>query len=259
MFFEQMQREYAALLNDIENIRTQLDTLPDGKLICARNGTRYKWYHSIGSSKSYLPKSDLHLAEQLAQKEYLSLHLQDMLQEKKAIEQYFLHHSNNSSRALEYQNRSLEHQKLLHTVYASSSEDLVKWQTTPYERNQNYPENLVHKTISGNLVRSKSEALIDMSLFNNNIPFRYECALKLGQNLLYPDFTILHPRTHKIYYWEHFGIMDDPSYAHKTINKLQTYIANGLIPNIQLITTYETKDAPLSSDMVNKIINYYFK
>ena len=259
MFFEQIQREYATLLKEIESVRTQLDSLPDGKLICARNGTRYKWYHSIGSSKSYLPKSKHHLAEQLAQKEYLSLHLQDMLQEKKALEQYFLHHLSAPSRAIEYQNSSPEHQKLLHTIYSSPSKDLVNWQNAPYERNQNYPEKLVHKTISGNLVRSKSEALIDMSLFNNNIPFRYECALKLGENILYPDFTILHPRTHKIYYWEHFGIMDDPSYAHRAINKLQTYIANGLIPNIHLITTYETKDTPLSSDMVNKIVNYYFR
>lgn len=259
MIFEYIQREYQTLLNEIETVQKQIDSLPDGRLLCARNGTRYKWYHSIGSDKFYLPKSNLQLAEQLAQKEYLSLHLQDMLQEKKALEQYFLHHSNHSSRALEYQNRSPEHQRLLHTVYSSTSEDLVKWQTAAYERNENYPEKLVHKTISGNLVRSKSEALIDMSLFNNQIPFRYECALKLGQTILYPDFTILHPHTRKIYYWEHFGLMDDSVYAHKAINKLQTYIANGLIPDIHLITTYETKDSPLCSDMVNKIINYYFK
>ena len=62
----------------------------------------------------------------------------------------------------------------------------------------------------------------------------------------YPDFTIRNPRTGKLLYWEHFGKIDDPDYAHKTSRKLNTYISNNIIPDIDLITTYETKDHPLS-------------
>ena len=42
-----------------------------------------------------------------------------------------------------------------------------------------HPEHLICKSISGNMVRSKSEMMIDMLLFQHRIPFRYECALVL--------------------------------------------------------------------------------
>ncbi|MFQ8777759.1 MAG: hypothetical protein ACLR78_10425 [Roseburia sp.] len=62
-------------------------------------------------------------------------------------------------------------------------------------------------------MRSKSEAMIAMLLHLNAIPYRYECALSLGGVTLFPDFTIRHPVTGVLYYWEHFGLMDDPAYA----------------------------------------------
>lgn len=39
-------------------------------------------------------------------------------------------------------------------------------------------------------MRSKSEELIDMALFMNNIPFRYECELVLGGNVLLGTFWV---------------------------------------------------------------------
>ena len=53
-----------------------------------------------------------------------------------------------------------------------------------------YPENKIHVAPSGNMVRSKSEVLIDMQLYTNHIPFRYECELQLGDVTIYPDFTV---------------------------------------------------------------------
>lgn len=63
-----------------------------------------------------------------------------------------------------------------------------------------YPENKIHVAPSGNMVRSKSEVLIDMQLYTNHIPFRYECELQLGDVTIYPDFTVRNPRTGKLYY-----------------------------------------------------------
>ena len=74
----------------------------------------------------------------------------------------------------------------------------------------------------------------------------------------YPDFTIRHPKTGEIIYWEHFGLMDDPSYYQKTFSKLQLYASYGIIPSINLITTYETQEHPLSADIVEKIVKHYF-
>ena len=75
---------------------------------------------------------------------------------------------------------------------------------------------------------------------------------------MYPDFTIKHPKTGKIYYWEHFGRMDDPKYAQNAISKLESYIKNGIIPDIDLISTYETKEHPLDYEMIEKIVKEYF-
>ncbi len=128
----------------------------------------------------------------------------------------------------------------------------------PYEQNPKHPEQLIHKTASGKLVRSKSEAMIDLYLYTKQIPYRYECSLQLGETTLYPDFTILHPHTGEIIYWEHFGMMDEPFYYQKVFPKLQLYTAYGIVPSIRLITTYETRTNPLSSEVIEKIIEHYF-
>ena len=75
---------------------------------------------------------------------------------------------------------------------------------------------------------------------------------------LNPDFTIRHPETGIIFYWEHFGLADDSEYCRSMNSKLALYTAHGIIPTINLITTYETKDVPLSLEMVEKIVEYYF-
>lgn len=53
-------------------------------------------------------------------------------------------------------------------------------------------------------------------------------------------------------------MMDEVNYSKNVPGKLHTYIAGGITPSINLITTYETKDNPLSMELVEKIIEYYF-
>jgi len=130
--------------------------------------------------------------------------------------------------------------------------------TASFDKNPIRPEQLIHKGVSGNFLRSKSEAIIDMFLYYNQLPYRYEAALTLDKSTIYPDFTIRHPKTGAIIYWEHFGLMDDPSYCRKALSKLSLYTSHGIIPSINLITTYETKSNPLSSDMIEKIVKHYF-
>ena len=76
--------------------------------------------------------------------------------------------------------------------------------------------------------------------------------------IFYPDFTILHPKTYEIYYWEHFGMVDIPNYSRNAFNKLNIYTSNGIIPTINLITTFETTKKHLTGDVIEQIINFYF-
>lgn len=258
MIYEKILKESKRLETKINELQKQLDTFPEGKLISTANTKGTKWYRSDGHTSIYLPKKERQLAEQLAHKKYLSLQLQNLLHEKTAIDFYLRHHDSNAYQTEQSFVNSLQYKDLLSPIFTPLSEELQNWINEPYERNEKYPENLTHNTYSGNYVRSKSEALIDMFLYKNNIPFRYECSLQLDEITLFPDFTIRHPETGDFYYWEHFGMLDNPAYVKNVLSKLQLYISNGIIPSVQLITTYETKENPLVPETVEKIVEHYF-
>ncbi len=53
-------------------------------------------------------------------------------------------------------------------------------------------------------------------------------------------------------------MMDNPGYRQKAGRKLDQYISQGLIPNMNLITTYETSDRPLSPVEIEELIARFF-
>lgn len=252
-------QERERLQQQIDSINLQLKALPKGKLICSQNGNRVKWYQSDGHTKVYIPKKNRTFAEQLAKKKYLTLLLEDLSHEQKALDFYLRHHSQKTGKTEYLLTKIQGYHELLAPYFSSHSQQIIDWINTPYEHNTKHSDHLVHKAPSGNFVRSKSEVLIDLYLYTNHIPFRYECALQLGDTTIFPDFTILHPETGELYYWEHFGMMDEPYYYQKAFPKLHLYASYGIIPSINLITTYETKNHPLSSEIIEKIIKHYFK
>lgn len=258
MLYQRILAESKRLEQQIKELQTQLASCPEGKLVCTNNKTRWKWYHSDGKKLTYIPKKNRRFAEQLAAKKYLSLSLEELLGEQKAISNYLCSHSKSSKKASELLTDMPAYQELLSSYFCPLSQELSQWMNAPFERNQKNPEHLIHKTMSGYYVRSKSEALIDMSLHIHKLSFRYECSLQLGESTIYPDFTIRHPDTGKTYYWEHFGRMDDPYYCKNAYSKLQLYASYGIIPSIQLITTFETKANPLDTEIIEKIIQHYF-
>ncbi len=257
MISERIKSEYDAICNRICHIQNELQSLPPGKLICCHHHNTSKWYLSDGHRKIYIPKSNRLLAEQLAKKKYLSLLLEDLEHEKNALSYYLRHHSP-TGKSEQLLIAPSEYQQLLAPYFTPLSKELTDWMNFPYEKNQNHPENLIYKGVSNTYLRSKSEVLIDMLLHSHNIPFRYECALQLGNTLIYPDFTIRHPHTGDFYYWEHFGLMDNSAYIEKTTSKLNLYATYGITPGIRLITTYETKNHPLNPEIVEKYIEYHF-
>jgi len=244
------------LQEQIATIQHQIHNAPDGHIVCCHGKTNCKWYHSDGHSKRYIPKAERSLAEQLALKKYNSYVLDELVQEKKALDAYL--HWMPTEKKSEQLLLQPGYADLLATHFQPLSKELSDWTNCTYDQNPQHPEHLLHKTPAGHSVRSKSEAMIDSLLYTNKLPFRYECPLTLGGITIYPDFTIRHPITGKTYYWEHFGMMNDPTYSRHTISKLQFYISHGIIPSIDLITTYETSQTPLTTEMIHKIIDYYF-
>ena len=243
------------LEKQILKTKTYLKQFKEGTLICSRNGKHFKWYQTDGTNQIYIPKANRELAEHLAVKKYLLAELNDMENEEKACQAYLNKYKEKRCQELLMRPGYAE---LLKSHFETPESDLFRWANEPYERNHSHPEHLIHKCAAGCFVRSKSEAMIATSLYTRKIPFRYECGLYLNGTLVYPDFTIRHPDSGQLYYWEHFGLMDKASYVKDTMDKMLDYCMNGIIPSIHLITTYETKEHPLSIVEVDEIVEKYF-
>ena len=252
--YEQIISEQKRLEKELQSIDEQLKQYPEGNLVCTRNKSQIKWYNN----SKYLPKSERKLAEKLAAKKYHLQKKQDLLHQLNSIQCYLSQYSKKSLRAEELLSDTSNYFELLSNYFTPDSKELIEWAKEPYKRNPQNPENLVHKTISGEYVRSKSEVLIATVLHMNNIPFRYECPLTLNGRVVYPDFTIRHPKTGELFYWEHFGKMDDFTYRQKTWWKMEHYTSCGILPTKQLILTYETAEYPLSITQVEQIVKNYF-
>ena len=258
MIYEKALAEHKRLEEQIKELERQLEGYPEGKIFISRNGNRYKWYRTDGHTQNYIPKKERRFAEKLAIKKYLSHQLEEMKQEKKAIEFYLRHHNNISDSADSMLTELPGYQELLVPYFKPVSQELSDWENEEFNSNSKYLEQLIHKASGNKCVRSKSEMLIDMRLYANKIPFRYECELSLGETVIYPDFTIRHPKTGEVYYWEHFGMMDEIFYVKNACAKIQLYASHGIIPDVNLITTFETQKNPLGLDKINRIIEEYF-
>ena len=257
MSYEGMKNKNQKLKEEITELQLKLGECPEGNLNCVNNKGYYKWYRHKDNMQLYIPKKQRKLAEQLAVKKYMSALLEDKKREKEATELYLKHCVANDGLAEKLLSNK-EYQNLLSNYFRPVDSSLSEWMQAFYETNNKYPEQKILKSCSGHMVRSKSEMMIDSSLYIHKIPFRYEDMLALDDIILYPDFTIRHPKTGEYFYWEHFGLMDDPVYCKNTFSKLQLYTTNNIVPDINLITTYETRERPLSMEKIERIITEYF-
>lgn len=247
-------------------LKTRLKKLPRGTLICARNGRdgRYiKWYTNTGNGYQYLPKRKRALAKDLALRKILMLQLDKLAQEYELLNSYISFCKKNpySEKIARLLSEDSPFCELLSDSFPDSEffSDYAKiWVAEPYVKNTSHPENLLHKSLSGEKLRSKSEVIIANALYMNHIPYRYECELILGEITLHPDFTILHPVTSEVFYWEHFGMMHSASYRENAFQKIKLYGEHQIYPTEHLITTYESDSLPLDSEKIQQIIEQYF-
>jgi hypothetical protein len=107
-------------------------------------------------------------------------------------------------------------------------------------------QGLVHRTIRGELVRSKSEVIIANLLDSMGVPYSYEQPfVGLDGTLRYPDFTVEDAESGRRLLIEHLGMLDRPDYKGRWEKKLQWYKKMGVLPvehgpsAIGLVTTSE--------------------
>lgn len=138
-----------------------------------------------------------------------------------------------------------------------------RWQEEEYNNRWMSRKDHAYETPRGEKVRSKSEWIIASMLHEAGVPYRYEETVALNevfQVFLYPDFTVLNKRTRKVYYWEHFGRMDDPEYiTNSFMPKMSDYYNFEFLPGDKLLMTFESKGHPLDTTEVKRIIDGFLK
>lgn len=258
MLYPTIKREVQHLSTEILKIQQQLLDFPPGQLLCYHNGKYIKMIHAEPGKQTLIPKKNIPLAQQLASKKYLTSLLSDLKFEKEALQDYLIHYEKFSPQVNHFFNHPI-YPTLLPQTLQPQPETLSVWVNEPYIKNSSHLDQLKYHSASGNMLRSKSEVFIDQILYRKSIPYRYECLLAFGEYSFFPDFTIRNPQSGELFYWEHFGMMDNPSYSQNTFQKLALYISHGYIPGVNLITTFETKNHPLDVTYVETLINHFFQ
>ena len=253
-----MLKRQSFLQTQIKQPKKKLLLYPNDELMIVHNGRYSKWYKNSGSCSTYIPKKERAIAVNLAQKKFYAVQLYDLSQELKILNTFLSRYKN-----IPHKSQNLLEDPAFVELFSPSASTLninqKDWLAEDYQKNTQYPEQLQHKCLSGELLRSKSEVIIANLLFTHHIPYRYECALPLDRLTFYPDFTILNPLTDEIIYWEHFGMMDVPTYNDQTFSKLKHYARHNIIPGHNLITTYETRQNPIDSEQIERLVQDFFK
>lgn len=249
------------LLQTIQNIQQRIDsvtnqidpTLPN--IYYVSNQKYTNWYSTDGHLSTYISNKNNAYIKKLVINKYLIAKLDYLTKEIFLLKQLQTQLSKVQDISSTMLSSNSRYAPFLHSPESIIPEN---YNTEPYIKNTNHPEQLIHTCPSGNIVRSKSEVLIDSALFNAGLNYHYEEQLTLSDNIFYPDFKIWHPEKMKFIFWEHFGMIDNPRYLSNALSKLSFYIANDIIPNDNLILTFETQTKPLTLSQIENTINIYF-
>ena len=252
-FIEIAKKELSEHIILKNKLQKKLENQPDGTLNIAKKGKKnIQYYNYLDHKRIYIPSSNHTLIKDLAQKTYDQKILDITLKRINALDKVIK--CFDSSIIHLYDTLTSERQNLITTIFDTDDEYIRKW----YESNpacQNPMDFFQqHYTANQEIVRSKSEKIIADMLYYNHIPYIYEPKLTMKDGtVVYPDIMALNVRLRKTYYIEHFGKMDDPAYADKTVGKIDLYSSNGYYPN-SLICTFESLSHPLNAKNTEKCL-----
>ena len=125
-------------------------------------------------------------------------------------------------------------------------------------KKQYYEQALIHRTLKGDLVRSKSEVIIANMLFEAGIEYEYEKELDLGEDgIRIPDFTIEDAESRLCFYWEHCGMLGDSAYNRHWQEKQALYKKHGIIEGENLIVSKDSLNGGIDSAEIKRLIDLY--
>lgn len=239
----------------LELLESKNEVYPEGSLRVSQDKGRVRYYYHDGNAMTYLPKGKEDLIKALSQKEYDVGMLKLTKKRCRQIESILRDYQDDEVDQIYWQMHTGK-RRFINPVVKPWEIIKSEWIQLPYEGKEIERPDI--KTERGEYVRSKSEKILADCFYRKKIDYKYEKPLYLqGYGTVFPDFTFLSRRTRKEIYWEHEGMMDDPTYAQNAVKKIQSYSKNGILQGERLILTFETSKTVLSMDSVDAIIDYY--
>ena len=132
--------------------------------------------------------------------------------------------------------------------------EVIDWYLGDFRQYTEHPEHRQYRIRLGYNVRSKSEMIAANRMHEEGILFHYEEILMAGDDE-FPDFFIMITVVEK-YAWEHFGAMDNDRYHSRQRVKILDYLDHQWFPGINMITTYETEQHPLTEEQIDHQIRW---
>lgn len=251
-------QEFYQLDACLHTLESRLNAAPPGRLRVKKSGGRVEYYHALSRKHiSYIPKANMKLIRQLAQKGYDKKAYAKICQRIAVLRQFQQAYESTNIMDLYYKNYQAR-VNLIEPVIKSWEHLSEEWCRQDYEKLVVSDDIPTIYTNRGERVRSKSEKIMADFFSHHNIPYKYEKPLRLaGAGKVYPDFTILSPRTGKEIYWEHFGKMDDPSYAQNAVSKIMRYAECGYHIGDRLLMTFETSRSGIDTPYFEGLVQHY--
>ena len=250
-----MRRRLETLNNVEKKVQELLKTAPDGTIRVYKANGFLRIYHITDTNDrngTYLKTNQVDLARDLAQKDYLTRLNRSIQAEKKVIGRFLENYPKHSPEDVFA--KLIPARKELVTPLLAEDEDAAKiWMAEPFVENPYLPEEKQFATKRGELVRSKSEAMIADAYYDMGIPYKYDFPVKVGKGKTkYVDFALLDVRNGRVFYHEHLGRLDDPEYLHKNMIKLEEYRRASIYTGKNLILTTEIDGCPLDMNQFRK-------
>lgn len=276
---ERLKNELERAGKRLKEVKQEYRKMPNGRIEChkrkSRNGknTYYSWYIVKNKKRKSLPKTEQHLAEQLAYKRKLYEEIGKLENRIIAVNTFLSIAAGKECENLTSRSNRLVRANLHRRVTAQNEEverlarcylnavhgDWAAWAAEDYNDKDFHKNEYKVQSKTGRWVRSRIEALIEGSLYDHGLYYRYEPPYYLDGIWVHPDFEIMNPKTGKTVFWEHLGKMSDPGYVEDNIRKFAAYTRSGYYPNKNLILTSEIGDMYIDVQLIEAIIEYFFE
>ena len=258
-FIQKLYERELLLKKVIRNRNKNLIKKHPGSLHVIPHGKGYQYYYRKTKqerSGTYIPKSKLKLAKNLAQQEYDMLLVKAAETELKALEK-LKDMTEKQSVEFVYDKLNKGKQLLIAELYPSDEDYVSGFLSIQYEPKGFHSYAQEHYSLKGLRVRSKSEALIAGLLDELGIPYHYEMPLTLDNGrTVYPDFTILDMTQRQVLYLEHLGLIDDEEYRDKALRKIKAYEDSGYFLGDRLLITMESAGVPFEITQLEKRLRH---